>query len=853
MKTKKSILLLVTLLAFNLYAEQADRFTKVDEKGVLRFKDNGQEAAFFGVNYCVPSAGAYRMVARVGASYEQTIDDDVAHFARMGLNGIRLSFWGDWECSDANGNLIDNEHLRLLDYLIFKAKEQNIYMLLSPIILYDPRWPDDLKSPIGGFSKTYGKVRDTKIGTDPNGIKIQINYLRQIMQHVNRYTKIAYKDEPAIFGLELVNEPYLPPNVTNYINTLARAVRELPCDKAVFFNVSQNKGAVEDVGKSSVDGLTYGWYPTELLAGRTLKCNFLLNVEDFPMPKDPLAATKAKAVYEFDTADIAGAYMYPAMAREFRESGVQFAAMFTYDPLPIAWSNIEFQTHYLNLIYTPNKAMSFIIAAQVFRNLPMHKDFGKYPADCNFGDFKISYEQNLSLMTSEKIFMYSSDTNIYPSAAAKLEKIAGCGSSPIISYEGTGCYFLDKIKDGVWRLEVFPDAVIVNDPYSRIYFGREVSRVLWHNWPMKVKLPDIGSNFEVRAIDKNNNFQKKAENSKFTIHPGVYVLKREDVNSIVPQVSNSFIAPSDKKLPATVVFEPFSQVTAGKDYEICATVCDSNLPDKVFLSVLREPHKIFKDYPMTRQKNYIYSSKIPADDMKAGIIRYCIVVQKGDKAETFPTNIPSRPGNWDFAPEKMCETFIVEANTPIVLYDFTRDRDKFLFSQYWHGPHYTYDIANGYTAGKFALHLDIENLKDEPHDVSAKYILDNQTLGRVDDMSKCQKLCVRARAVKKDTANFGITLIEKDGSAWLASIPVTEQWNDISIPLSKFVFSKAVMLPRGWSGNSYWLSQPLSRGGANDKLNAANIESFQISIGDRFISNIDASHGIELESIDIRP
>jgi len=45
---------------------------------------------------------------------------------------------------------------------------------------------------------------------------------------------------------------------------------------------------------------------------------------------------KAKMVYEFDAADVGGSYMYPAIVRSFREVGMQFAAMFSYDPVQIA-------------------------------------------------------------------------------------------------------------------------------------------------------------------------------------------------------------------------------------------------------------------------------------------------------------------------------------------------------------------------------------------------------------------------------------------------------------------------------------------------------------------------------------
>jgi hypothetical protein len=846
----KIILFLILSTAANLSARQADRLIKVDEQGVMRWQDDNGEVALFGVNYCLPSASAYRMVARVGASYEKTIDEDVAHFARMGLDGIRLSFWGDWECADANGNLIDNEHLRLLDYLICKAKERGIYMLLSPIILYDPRWPDNMGSPIDGFSKVYGKVHNTKIGTDPNGIKIQANYLNQIMRHVNRYTKLAYKDDPAILGIELVNEPYLPPKVTEYINTLAKAVRDTPCSKPIFFNVSQNKGAVADVAKSNVEGVTFAWYPTELLAGRALRGNFLLNVEDFPMMKDPLVASKAKLVYEFDTADIAGAYMYPAMARTFRSGGSQFAAMFTYDPLPIASSNIEFQTHYLNLIYTPNKAMSFIIASQVFRNLPRLKSYGKYPQDCNFGDFRVSYEQSLSEMAGERQFMYSNDTKTNPPKPQNLEQVAGCGSSPVVSYEGTGCYFLDKLQTGIWRLEVYPDAIIVNDPYGRLRFGREVSRVLWHDWPMEINLPDLSRTFTVEPINKDNKFKAETKNGIFVIRPGVYLLKRNDVNTSTLEVSASFIAPGEKELPMVVVFEPVPQITSGRDFVVTATVCNSKLPDKVSLYVWREPHKVFTEYPMQRQKGYIYSVKVPAEKLKNGLIRYCITVQNGEKVQSFPGNIQSKPGDWDFSVAQLWETLVVDANTPIVIYDVSRDRDKLLFSQYWHGPHYTYDFVEGMTAGKLALRFEVENLKDEPKDVSCRYIFGRETDGRLEDMNRFQTLCVRVRAGQKATTHFGVTLMEKDGSNWAATVPITEQWKEIYIPLSQFAAAKTAMLPRGWSDHPYWLSIPTNRGGKEDHLRIENAETIQFSVGARFLQDYtDGPCAIELESV----
>jgi len=75
------------------------------------------------------------------------IDEDMAQFARMGWTALRLCSWGDWENSDKAGNLIVNEHVDLLDYLIAKARERGMYLLLTPIHTYNPAFADQMDQP----------------------------------------------------------------------------------------------------------------------------------------------------------------------------------------------------------------------------------------------------------------------------------------------------------------------------------------------------------------------------------------------------------------------------------------------------------------------------------------------------------------------------------------------------------------------------------------------------------------------------------------------------------------------------------------------------------------------------------
>ncbi|PYP08143.1 MAG: hypothetical protein DMD59_13075, partial [Gemmatimonadetes bacterium] len=295
------------------------------------------------------------------------------------------------------------------------AKERGIYMLFSPIQLYGSNWPDaldDTTAPPRGFGRRFGKGR---MGTDPRALAAQVNYLRQILNHVNPYTHIALKDEPFIIFIELVNEPWHHPEdlqgSIHYINALTAAVRSTGCQKLIFYNVSQDFRIGAAIRQSQAQGITFGWYPTGLNAGHELEGNYLRGADVYPDMLRPELARLPRIVYEFDSPDLRTGTMYPAMARTFRAVGTQFAAMFAYDMLATASRNLGWQTHYLNLVYTPRKAMSAIIAAEAMRRLPRLQSYGPYPQNTRFGDFHISYDGDLGELVARDAFMYTSSTS----------------------------------------------------------------------------------------------------------------------------------------------------------------------------------------------------------------------------------------------------------------------------------------------------------------------------------------------------------------------------------------------------------------------------------------------------------
>jgi len=70
-------------------------------------------------------------------------------------------------------------------------------------------------------------------------------------------------------------------------------------------------------------------------------------------------------------------------------------------------------------------------------------------------------------VNSSSAFIYSNSTQSLPKDARSLKRVAGVGDSPVVQYDGTGAYFLDKLQDGVWRLEVYPDVLWLRDPFEK--------------------------------------------------------------------------------------------------------------------------------------------------------------------------------------------------------------------------------------------------------------------------------------------------------------------------------------------------------------------------------------------------
>lgn len=573
----RRILLFIWLISQMVTLSSQDYIYK-DNAGRLKWNKDRTDAYFWGVNYMASNAHGYRQIIRNGVDHKRAIDMDSYHLSRMGINAFRIHVW-DCEISDSIGNLLDNHHLNLLDYVIHKFQQRGIYTVLTPMAYWGNGYPEVNDPNQPGFSGRYTKGN---IYIEPAAIAAQERYLKQFLNHVNPYTGKRYKDDPMIIAFEVCNEPghSRPKETTDFVKKMVAAIRSTGCRKPVMYNVTQSIGLLEDFIKGGTDGVTFQWYPSGLVANRERLGSFLPHVDIYDMPfrNEKYFANQAQIVYEFDAADIGRSYIYPPIALSFKEAGMQWVTMFGYDPLPIAASNTDYQTHFLNLIYAPQKAIGFKIAGELFRNPQYNRDRTNEKLPFEMNDVIISYEKDLSELSTDQLFFYTNTTVTRPKNPAALQSIAGYGSSPVVAYQGRGAYFLDKISDDTWRLEVLPDAIWVRDPFSRATPRIENVVIKYNEYPMTVQIPALGTSFYVTGVNDGNRYTTTAVNGQFIITPGAYILSARPFTGNPQEIkvgtisANEFHAPVEKNDQLYVLHQPQTMIMEGQPVQVAFEV-----------------------------------------------------------------------------------------------------------------------------------------------------------------------------------------------------------------------------------------------------------------------------------------
>lgn len=775
----------------------------VDKDGVMRRDDNGEEVSFYGTNYTVPFAHAYRALDRLGVDHKAAIDRDVYHMSRLGFNAFRLHLW-DVEIADGDGNLIENDHLQLLDYLIAELEKRGISIVLTAQTNFGNGYPER-NIDTGSFTYLYDKCN---IHENPEAQAKQARYLEALARHTNQYTGRKYSEDRSIIAMEINNEPChsgTSKEVTAYINKMTKALKKGGWKKPVLYNVSHNPSVTDAYYKADIQGTTYQWYPTGLVAGHERKGNFLPNVDSYDIPFKNLPGfdSKAKVVYEFDPADVLYSHLYPAVARTFRKEGFQWITQFAYDPIDMAWANSEYQTHFLNLAYTPNKALSMKIAAEVAREIPRGADLGKYPADTIFGDFRVSYHKDLSEYNNGKKFFYSNNTNTFPVDPAELTEIAGVGSSPIVRYDGSGAYFLDRLNDDIWRLEIMPDITLTSDPFNKPSLDKKVGYISHNLRKMTIALPSLGQSYIYEGINDGNHAHGEALNGSINIKPGVYLLAKEkdDISEISYDSPmghirlNEYVAPAQDSIPQILLHTPPTAAIKGSEVEIAVRIIGSDpLPDSIVImpgnvSMWSSHNPVYSMTPSGKDGEFFATINTPD---KNNSFDYYVVTFRGDRATTFPEGISDTPLDWDFLSEKKYSIPLYSPNDPIILInpidDFS-NVEVFTIPDSWRLIDITLDNHTPAAPASLAIK---GNESIAGHKVIAKKRM-KETLDSFRSLPSDAPINI-AVGTAAGTDSITISVVDSDGITYSTTLPVISG-KTLSTRLTDLTLSPTALLP----------------------------------------------------------
>ena len=664
----------------------------VDKEGVMRRSDTGAEVSYYGTNYTLPFAHAYRAMPLVGADRKKTIDLDVMHLKRLGFNGFRLHLW-DAELADSLGNLLQNEHLDLFDYMVSRLEKEGIDIVITAQTNFGNGYPEK-NIDTGSFTYDFPKCG---IHEDSQAQAIQERYLRQLAEHRNPYTGMTYAEDHALIAVEINNEPChsgTPAQVTSYINRMAKALRSGGFDRIILYNVSHNPDVTAAYYDADIQGTTYQWYPDGLVAGHERKGNLLPYVDSYPIPWSntiPDYKKMARVIYEFDPGDVLCSYLYPAIVRTFRGQGFQWATQFAYDPTPIAAYNTEYQTHFLNLLYTPAKALSMAVASKAMRQIPRNQKYGSYPLDTAFGNFRVSAAEDLSLCLDRDTYIYSNDTDTPPADTSALTHVMGHGSSPIVSYPGSGAYFLDRVSEApdIWRLEIMPDVAIYKDPFEKTSLKRPLASLYYARHKMTFDSAILPAEFAAVQITDGNGVtpgEKIIHADKqgiLNVTPGVYILApdKQTLGAFVTRANlggyAEYCAPSAAILTAngqnpvpSVIHQPEAYIATDSPLTIRAKVFAAEKPRNVKIypsnvSFWNEENPIIS---MSTEDGVNYTAQIPADMLADGF-SYNIVVEASDGNHfTYPGRTEDTPLDWDAVTIDYYTSLPANPDAPFELY-----------------------------------------------------------------------------------------------------------------------------------------------------------------------------------------
>lgn len=236
-----------------LNKDAAGNFVPAGMHGFLKVKDgdflfeDGTPARFWGVN-C--TAGAVLGSEERGVQLAERL-------ARLGCNIVRLHHLDSWanpiidyDHPDGTTQHLNPASMKLLDRFVSEMKKRGVYVVLDPWVQRCFKPADDVAD-YGNLGTRGNFNLHPYIYFDARMQELIRKQWRQVWTHVNEFTGVAYKDEPACPLTEVINEGLL-----TGLNGVKQEVYQRRLQDRYEAWAAENNGLPWD--KANVIGQNYG-------------------------------------------------------------------------------------------------------------------------------------------------------------------------------------------------------------------------------------------------------------------------------------------------------------------------------------------------------------------------------------------------------------------------------------------------------------------------------------------------------------------------------------------------------------------------------------------------------------------
>ena len=161
----------------------------------------GGKQRFYGVNLCFDANTPSHEVA----------DQLLARLSRLGYNSIRIHHYERAICRDRwkGGTGFDPQKVDLMDYLIAKGIERGFYFTTDVFVSRTVLWEDVGLAERGKGQQVPMQTYKALVAVWDPAFEDWKRFAREFFEHVNPYTGRAYRDEPGLPLISLINEGQL--------------------------------------------------------------------------------------------------------------------------------------------------------------------------------------------------------------------------------------------------------------------------------------------------------------------------------------------------------------------------------------------------------------------------------------------------------------------------------------------------------------------------------------------------------------------------------------------------------------------------------------------------------------------